>query len=446
VVRPHRLRLRPPGRVPALPAALARIRPPAFPSPLRSTRLTSQLGLALAVAFAVCFGTGLLSHAIQHPPAWFAWPSRPVWLYRLTQGVHVATGLAVVPLLGVKLWSVYPRLFRWPPVRGVLHALERASVAVLVAAALFQVVTGLLNVARWYAPMGFFFTTAHYWTAWLAVGAILLHVAVQLPAVTAALGSGGEPGAGGDPDAGAGPGAGGDPDAGAGPGAGGDPDAGAGPGAGGDRGPASPAPGTPGAGLSRRGLIGTVAASAAAITVATVGQTVAPLARVSLLAPRDPGTGPQRLPVNTSARAAGVVPAALDGGYRLRITGPAGTVDLTYPQLAALPRHTAALPITCVEGWSAGASWSGVRLAELVAMVGGGPGDRVRVDSLQRHSRYATSMVEPPHVRDPLTLLALQLNGERLDLDHGYPARLIAPNRPGVLQTKWVAALTVVTP
>ena len=28
-------------------------------------------------------------------------------------------------------------------------------------------------------------------------------------------------------------------------------------------------------------------------------------------------------------------------------------------------------------------------------------------------------------------LLATHLNGERLDIDHGYPLRLIAPNRPG---------------
>jgi DMSO/TMAO reductase YedYZ molybdopterin-dependent catalytic subunit len=47
------------------------------------------------------------------------------------------------------------------------------------------------------------------------------------------------------------------------------------------------------------------------------------------------------------------------------------------------------------------------------------------------------------HARDPLTLLALRLNGEELSPDHGYPARLIAPNRPGVLQTKWVGRLEV---
>jgi DMSO/TMAO reductase YedYZ molybdopterin-dependent catalytic subunit len=46
-------------------------------------------------------------------------------------------------------------------------------------------------------------------------------------------------------------------------------------------------------------------------------------------------------------------------------------------------------------------------------------------------------------VDDPDTLLALQVNGEPLHLDHGFPCRLIAPNRPGTMQTKWVARLTI---
>ncbi len=40
--------------------------------------------------------------------------------------------------------------------------------------------------------------------------------------------------------------------------------------------------------------------------------------------------------------------------------------------------------------------------------------------------------------RSSLVLLALRLNGENLHIDHGYPVRLIAPNRPGVMQTKWL--------
>jgi DMSO/TMAO reductase YedYZ molybdopterin-dependent catalytic subunit len=48
-------------------------------------------------------------------------------------------------------------------------------------------------------------------------------------------------------------------------------------------------------------------------------------------------------------------------------------------------------------------------------------------------------------VGDPRTLLALDLAGEPLSLDHGFPCRVIAPNRPGVLQTKWGASLEVTT-
>ena len=52
-------------------------------------------------------------------------------------------------------------------------------------------------------------------------------------------------------------------------------------------------------------------------------------------------------------------------------------------------------------------------------------------------------MLQGNFADDDRTLLALALNGEPLALDHGYPARIIAPNRPGVLQTKWVTRLEV---
>jgi DMSO/TMAO reductase YedYZ molybdopterin-dependent catalytic subunit len=148
--------------------------------------------------------------------------------------------------------------------------------------------------------------------------------------------------------------------------------------------------------------------------------------------------------VNTTAGGAGVTDSARDPGYRLVVTGPAGTREFTLAELANLPQHTADLPITCVEGWSASGTWSGVRLSELAALVGGSARDRVEVVSLQLNG-YRSSVVGPEHLADPLTLLALQLNGEPLHLDHGYPCRLIAPNRPGVLQTKWVAQVTVMS-
>jgi Oxidoreductase molybdopterin binding domain len=384
---------------PAPPAALRRgpLRSGTFDSRSRSPRLTSQLGIALAAAFTICFGTGLISHLIQHPPSWFWWPSRPVGLYRITQGLHVATGLATIPLLGVKLWSVYPRLFSWPPARSLAHAIERASLATLVAAALFQLISGTLNIARWYGPMPFFFTAGHYWSAWLAVGALLVHIGVKLPIIRAALTH------------------------------------------------APPERTRPG-GLTRRGLLATVGGAAGVITLGTVGQTVAPLSRISVLASRRPNVGPQHLPVNKTAAGAGVRDLAMDPAYRLIVAGPGRRVSLSLAALNGLEQHTAILPISCVEGWSSTATWTGVRLRDLVALAGVDPDDaEAYIESLEAHGRYRATTVPPPHTRDPLTLIALRLYGEPLHPDHGYPARLIAPNRPGVLQTKWVGRITART-
>ena len=84
-----------------------------FPSRLHHPRVAARVGAWLGICFFVAFATGLISHLAQQPDSWL--PSRPVWGYRLTQGLHVAAGTACVPLLLVKLWTVYPRFWIRPP-------------------------------------------------------------------------------------------------------------------------------------------------------------------------------------------------------------------------------------------------------------------------------------------------------------------------------------------
>ncbi len=91
-----------------------------------------------------------------------------------------------------------------------------------------------------------------------------------------------------------------------------------------------------------------------------------------------------------------------------------------------------------MEGWSASARWEGVRLVDLLDRAGAPGSAFVRVVSMQKRGAYRVMEMGPHYARDPLTLLALRLNGEVLSPDHGFPARIIAPNRPGVWQTKWV--------
>lgn len=78
---------------------------------------------------------------------------------------------------------------------------------------------------------------------------------------------------------------------------------------------------------------------------------------------------------------------------------------------------------------------------DLLALVGEPP-TAVRLTSLER-SLYGSSDVSAQLAATPDTMVALRLNGADLDLDHGFPARVIAPNRPGVMQTKWLARIEV---
>lgn len=372
-----------------------------FTSRLRSPAVAARVGVWLGICFGLAFVTGWISHEAQNPHAFFAFPTRPVWLYRVTQGVHVTAGTAAIPLLLVKLWSVFPKLFTRPPREArklVLEIAERGSIAVLVAGSIVQLASGLCNAAQWY-PWGFHFTPTHYALAWVVIGSLLVHIAVKLPIIRDVLGA--------DIDAGVH-----------------------------DR---ASMTGTPP--LSRRGLVrGALLASGAAV-LTTAGSTVPWLREVSVFGVRD--SGPGGIPINRSAKAADVIASAFSADYRLTVVNGSRQVALTRADLEGLRQRTHDLPIACVEGWSANGTWTGVRMRDLLDLVGAPHGRDVTLTSLQQRGGYRSSFLPRQFADDSLTLLALGLNGQPLPIDHGYPCRLIAPNRPGVLQTKWVTRIEV---
>jgi DMSO/TMAO reductase YedYZ molybdopterin-dependent catalytic subunit len=364
---------------------------------LHEVRSAAWLGLALGVAFVTCFLTGLWSHLAQDAPAWFRYPSRPAGLYRVTQGLHVASGMAAIPLLVAKLWVVHPHFFEWPPARSALHAVERLALVPLVGGGLFQLLSGTLNVAGWY-PWSFFFPRAHFWVAWITIGALAVHVGAKAAATWEAVRR---------------------------------------------RRPAPEVGREPAS--DRRAFLGGVAAASIGLVVATAGGTVTALSPVSVLAQRRPGVGPQGLPVNKSAAAARVTDLASDPAYRLVVEGAVESpLELSLDDLRSLPQREAELPIACVEGWSASARWRGVPVRDLLERAGAAPNAEATVESLQPSGRYRTAFVNADQAADRDTLLAVELDGQPLHIDHGFPVRLIGPNRPGVLQTKWVSKLVVV--
>ncbi|MDZ7675163.1 MAG: molybdopterin-dependent oxidoreductase [Acidimicrobiales bacterium] len=365
-------------------------------SPLRDTRTAALLGIALGVTFTVCFLTGLYSHWAQSTDPIVAFPSRPAGLYRITQATHVFTGVLSIPLLLAKLWTVLPTFFRLPPVASVPHAIERLALLPLVGGGIFLLLTGVNNVAAWY-PWEFGFVAGHYWAAWLTIGGLIVHVGAKFATASEALRGDGDHDGGGDDD-----------------------------------------PRRDGR-LSRRGFLGVVGGVGLFLAASLESQSIAVFRRIGIFSPRDLDAGPQGFPVNSSARFRGVVDAAMSPDYRFRVTGDVEReLSFTLDDLRAMEQHEAELPIACVEGWSKSARWRGVRLRDLFAMAGAAEGRSCTVVSLQRRGGFRSSFVNHHHAADVDTLLALELNGEPLHIDHGFPVRLIGPNRPGVNQTKWV--------
>lgn len=402
-------------------------------SPLRGPWLTAVFGFALLIGITVLFVTGLLSYAAYNPDLGandltpdkgvlgfylFDWPTDPVWLYRATQGVHVTLGLVLIPVLLAKLWSVIPKLFDWPPSRSAAQVVERLSLLLLVGGAVFEFVTGILNIQMFYVFPGSFYTL-HFYGAWVFMAAFVVHVAFRLGRMSRALRSRNlreelltdlahtrtEPP---DPDQ-----------------------------------LVSPNPAEPT--ISRRGVLGLVGASSLTLFVLTAGQSIGgPLRRIALLAPRgqELGNGANDFQVNKTAAHVGVTPEQTGPAWRLTLRGGQTSPTLSREDLLAMPQHTAQLPIACVEGWSTTDQvWTGVRMRDLAALAGVPEPVTVFVESLE-DGTFGSATLRQNQILDDRSLLALSVNGADLSLDHGFPARVIVPANPGVHNTKWVARMT----
>ena len=406
------------------PAPPGPFQPRFWRSPLRGPWLTAVLGTALLVLVSIVIVTGFLSHVAYQPdlrgnaivpagadlPFNFGWPTGPTWLYAVTQGLHVNVGLAAVPLLLAKLWSVMPRLFAWPPITSPAQGVERLSIALLVASTVFQFVTGIMNAQYWYA-FGFNFVLAHYYGAIVFTASLALHVIVKTPVIVRAYRERGwlrqlrdtspEPRDGPDSLAPA------DPD------------------------PPTHQPPRPVRVRGRR------------VGAAADGQRRPDDRRAAALA-RLPGAAARGLPGQPDGRAGqdharhGRRRLPADARQRVRARSP-----FSREELLALPQHSARLPIACVEGWTTTQDWTGVRLSQLAELAGADPATvgSAFVRSLQPVGVLSKASLNGDQVRHADALLALMVNGADLPLDHGYPARIIVPALPGVHNTKWVGRI-----
>jgi len=127
--------------------------------------------------------------------------------------------------------------------------------------------------------------------------------------------------------------------------------------------------------------------------------------------------------------------------WRLRVEGLVKRPQsLSLADLQSMPRTTYTVKHTCVEGWTAIATWHGVPVSAIAERCELLPQARyVRFDSFDSGYSNGWDLASAMH---PQTILAYGLNDNPLPPAHGAPLRLYSPTKLGYKLTKYLVALT----
>jgi DMSO/TMAO reductase YedYZ molybdopterin-dependent catalytic subunit len=138
-------------------------------------------------------------------------------------------------------------------------------------------------------------------------------------------------------------------------------------------------------------------------------------------------------------------PAVIVSDWRLEITGMVNqSRTWDYAGVQGLPAEERAVTFECIANGPGGhlmstAVWRGVSLAAVIAAAGGAKSGATHV-IFSSVDGYQSSL-PLADLLEARTLLAYEMNGERLPDAHGYPLRVVVPGRYGEQSPKWLTRI-----
>jgi hypothetical protein len=119
----------------------------------------------------------------------------------------------------------------------------------------------------------------------------------------------------------------------------------------------------------------------------------------------------------------------------------ANELSLTYDNITSFPSVSEIVTLRCVDGPTGTADWKGVRLSAVLDMAGVLPNATELV--FYAADGYSSSITLDYADNDDV-ILAYEMNGETLPVDHGRPLRLVAPGKFGYKWVKWITHIEVI--
>jgi DMSO/TMAO reductase YedYZ molybdopterin-dependent catalytic subunit/thiosulfate reductase cytochrome b subunit len=144
--------------------------------------------------------------------------------------------------------------------------------------------------------------------------------------------------------------------------------------------------------------------------------------------------------------------------WRLEIGGlVVSPLHLSLDDLRKLPKQTQITKHNCIQGWSGVAEWAGVPMREILQLCGALPDAKYVVftsyqrgkqsypyGSQEQKKRLFYEVIDMELAKHPQTILAYEMNGKPLPLEHGAPLRLRVETELGYKMVKYLRSIEFV--
>jgi DMSO/TMAO reductase YedYZ molybdopterin-dependent catalytic subunit len=130
--------------------------------------------------------------------------------------------------------------------------------------------------------------------------------------------------------------------------------------------------------------------------------------------------------------------------YRVLVESGAKHLELTIDEMMEMPRTEAVNDFKCVEGWTEVVQYAGVRFSDFMKIKGvglhedGTPYPYVGMETPD--GKYYVSL-DMKSMMSPDTVIAWEMNGAELEVENGYPFRLIIPSKYGIKNLKRIGRI-----
>lgn len=131
--------------------------------------------------------------------------------------------------------------------------------------------------------------------------------------------------------------------------------------------------------------------------------------------------------------------------WRLKVNGMVkNPLELSLADIKAMPKRTQITKHVCIQGWTGIAEWTGLPMREIVKLCQ--PDKKAKYVIFHCYDIYEDGYpyyagLRTSDMRDKQTILAYEMNGEPLPLNHGAPIRLRVEKKTGYKMAKWIKSI-----